>query len=56
MDDLRQLDEDCDESMDETVLEAVKNGNVKHLCALINSGADMNARDVLNKNSVDVCC
>ena len=51
MDDLRLLDEDC-ESIDETVLETVKNGNVKKLCTLINSGADVNGRDVLNKTAV----
>ena len=52
MDNLRLLDEDCNVSMDETVIEAVKIGNLKKLCALINSGADVDGRDVLNKTAV----
>ena len=52
MDNLRLLDEDCDDSTDETVLETVKKRNVKKLCTLINSGADVNGRDVLNKTTV----
>ena len=52
MDDLRLLDEDCSESMDEALLEAVRNGNLKQLCALIDSGANVNACDVPNKTAV----